>query len=203
MELKAKGFSDAAVLQAIENVPRHVFIESSAFLEHAYEDKAFPINCGQTISQPSTVAKQTTLLEIKKGEKVLEIGTGSGYQTCVLLELGAKVFTIERQRGLYVKTSELLPKMGYKPKFYYGDGYAGLHQFAPYNKIIVTAGAPFIPENLKSQLMVGGRMVIPVGENTQSQKMLLLERLNESEFKTTDFGFCQFVPLLEDKEWSV
>jgi protein-L-isoaspartate(D-aspartate) O-methyltransferase len=170
-ELKTKGISSFSVLSAIEKIPRHLFIDSS-FLQFAYQDKAFPIGEEQTISQPYTVAKQTELLQVKSKEKILEIGTGSGYQTCVLLELGAKVFTIERQRNLYLKTKELLTKLNYKPQqIVYGDGYAGLPNFAPFDKIIVTCGAPFVPEPLKQQLKIGGIMVIPVGEDLQQMQV--------------------------------
>ena len=158
-QIKKKGITDATVLNAINTVPRHLFMDSS-FLEFAYEDKPFPIGSGQTISQPYTVAFQTELLELKKGEKVLEVGTGSGYQACILMELGVKVYTIERQKNLYVKTKSLLASMGYKPKaISYGDGYKGLPAFAPFDKIIVTAGAPSVPVALKKQLAVSGKMV--------------------------------------------
>jgi protein-L-isoaspartate(D-aspartate) O-methyltransferase len=195
-ELVKKGITAKSVLEAIERIPRHLFLDN-AFLEFAYQDKAFPIGAGQTISQPYTVAFQSELLKITKGEKVLEIGTGSGYQTCVLLELGAKVYTIERQRSLYDKTRVLLPKLGYEPKFYYGDGYKGLPVFAPFDKIIVTAGAPKIPEDLLLQLKVGGIMVIPVGH--QEQEMLTLTKVSETEVLKKSYGNFKFVPLLEDR----
>jgi protein-L-isoaspartate(D-aspartate) O-methyltransferase len=198
-EIKQKGISDPKVLAAIEKIPRHLFMEN-AFLSHAYEDKAFPIGSGQTISQPYTVAFQTELLEVKKGEKVLEIGTGSGYQTAVLMEMGAKVYTIERQRALYDKTRRFLPELGYNPKFFYGDGYQGLTAFAPFDKIIVTAGAPNIPEKLIAQLKIGGFMVIPVGSGN-IQKMTTVEKLSESEITLNEHGLFQFVPLLKDKNW--
>ncbi|HET6243026.1 MAG: protein-L-isoaspartate(D-aspartate) O-methyltransferase [Bacteroidetes bacterium] len=197
--LKAKGIEDEEVLKAIGKVPRHVFMEN-VFLEHAYEDKAFPIGSGQTISQPYTVAFQTQLLKIKKGDKVLEIGTGSGYQTCILLELGAKVYTIERQKTLFEKTKILLPEIGYNPKFFYGDGYKGLPAYAPFDKILVTAGAPHIPEALIEQLKVDGIMVIPVGA-TSVQVMTSLIKKNEGETEINEHGYFQFVPLLKDKEW--
>src|ERR1051326_3584981 len=162
-ELAGKGITDINILNAIGKVPRHYFFNTT-FIKHAYEDKAFPIAAGQTISQPYTVAFQTQLLQVSSGQTVLEIGTGSGYQTCVLLELGVKVFTIERQKELYDKTKVMLEKMGYKPKMFYGDGYKGLDAFAPFDRVLVTAGAPFIPEPLKEQLKVGGRLVIPVGK---------------------------------------
>ena len=197
--LKSKGIEDEKVLAAINNVPRHVFIEN-VFLEHAYEDKAFPIGVGQTISQPYTVAFQTQLLKIEKGDKVLEIGTGSGYQTCILLEMGAKVYTIERQKSLFEKTKTVLPKLGYNPKFFYGDGYKGLPAYAPFDKILVTAGAPYIPEALIEQLKSGGRLVIPVGDSNM-QIMTCLVKINERETQITEHGYFQFVPLLKDKDW--
>lgn len=192
-----KGITDKNVLNAIEKIPRHFFF-NTAFIDHAYEDKAFPIAAGQTISQPYTVAFQTQLLELKKGEKVLEIGTGSGYQTCVLLEMGAKVYTIERQKELYDKTKLVLPKMGYTPKMFYGDGYKGLEAYAPFDKILVTAGAPFIPEPLKKQLKQGGRLVIPVGEG-DLQIMTLIERKSDTEYIQSTHGMFRFVPLLSEK----
>src|ERR1035437_2023667 len=196
--LKEKGIFDADVLKAIEAIPRHLFLNSS-FIEHAYEDKAFPIGAGQTISRPHTVAFQTELLELKKGEKVLEIGTGSGYQTCILLEMGLKVFTIERQKELFDKTKQFLPTIGYNPKFYYGDGYKGLPIFAPFDKIIITAGAPEIPKALLDQLKVGGKMVIPLGDKVQT--MTLIDKVAEKRFETTEYGEFKFVPLLENKAW--
>src|SRR6188474_3024519 len=161
-KLAEKGIKSEAVLDAINKVPRHAFFEN-ALQDHAYQDKAFPIGEGQTISQPFTVAFQTEKLEIKPGDKVLEIGTGSGYQACILLELGAKVYTIEFNRKLYETTKEFLPKMGYKPYFFHGDGSKGLPAKAPYNKIIVTAGAPVVPQALTDQLAEKGILVIPVG----------------------------------------
>jgi len=196
--LKEKGISDERVLKAIENVPRHLFLNSS-FIERAYEDIAFPIGAGQTISRPHTVAFQTEILQLSKGEKVLEVGTGSGYQTCVLLEMGVKVFTIERQKLLYDKTKELLPQIGYSPKFFYGDGYKGLPVFAPFDKIIVTAGALEIPNELISQLKNGGIMVVPVGEKVQI--MTIIHKIDENHIKKVECGEFRFVPLLEDKEW--
>ncbi|MCM4161045.1 protein-L-isoaspartate(D-aspartate) O-methyltransferase [Antarcticibacterium flavum] len=195
--VEAKGVRDKKVLEAIKTIPRHLFMDSS-FEDHAYQDKAFPIAADQTISQPYTVAFQTELLEIKKGDKVLEIGTGSGYQTAVLCELGAKVYSIERQQELYKKTKAFLSKIGYRPKHLsFGDGYKGLPEYAPYDKIIVTAGAPFVPNPLLSQLKVGGRLVIPVGEDTQV--MTLFIRKSEKEFEKREYGDFRFVPLLEDK----
>ena len=196
-ELSGKGITDRNVLLAIGKVKRHIFFNTT-FMKFAYEDKAFPIAAGQTISQPFTVATQTELLQIKPGDKVLEIGTGSGYQTCVLLETGAKVYTIERQKELYDKTKALLPQIGYSPKMYYGDGYIGLEAYAPFDKIIVTAGAPFIPEPLKQQLKVGGKLVIPVGEG-DSQEMFLIEKISETEYRQTQHGMFRFVPMLTEK----
>lgn len=196
-ELKEKGITDKLVLEAIEKIPRHLFLDST-FLDHAYENKAFPIGAGQTISHPYTVAFQTQLLQIKKSDKVLEIGTGSGYQTAVLCELGAKVFSIERQKLLFDKTRPFLESLNYKAKLIYGDGYIGLESFAPFDKVIVTAGAPFIPEPLKKQLKIGGILVIPVGEN-ETQKMFSLKKIADNEFETTEYGDFKFVPLLERK----
>lgn len=196
--LKEKGIESAEVLKAIETVPRHLFLNSS-FIERAYQDIAFPIGSGQTISRPHTVAFQTELLELKRGEKVLEIGTGSGYQTSILLEMGVKVFTIERQKELFDKTKFFLPSIGYNTKFFYGDGYKGLPVFAPYDKIIITAGAPSIPDALLGQLKIGGRLVIPIGDKVQI--MTLIEKIADKQFEKTEFGEFKFVPLLEDKNW--
>jgi protein-L-isoaspartate(D-aspartate) O-methyltransferase len=195
--LRTKGITDEAVLTAIDNIPRHLFMDG-AFLEFAYQDKAFPIAAGQTISQPFTVAFQTQLLHIKKGDKVLEIGTGSGYQTAVLCELGAKVFTIERQRPLFLKSQQILKELGYMPKQFYGDGYIGQPNFAPFDKIIVTAGAPFIPPKLVEQLKTGGILIIPVGENVQT--MIEIRKNADGTTTQTEYGEFRFVPLLEDKQ---
>lgn len=195
--LKEKGITDAHVLKAIGNVPRHLFMDSG-FLDHAYVDKAFPIAADQTISQPYTVAFQTELLQVKKEDKILEIGTGSGYQTAVLCELGARVYSIERQQELFKKTNLFLPKIGYRAKkLIFGDGYKGLPEEAPFDSIIVTAGAPFVPKPLLSQLKIGGRLVIPVGDHTQV--MTLIIRTDTKEFEQHEFGEFRFVPLLEDK----
>lgn len=195
--IKEKGILNALVLKAIETVPRHFFLDSS-FIEFAYEDRAFPIGFGQTISQPYTVAYQTQLLEVEKGDKVLEVGTGSGYQACVLLEIGAKVYTIERQKSLYTRTKAFLPTIGYKPKMFYGDGYKGLPAYAPFDKIIVTAGAPFIPEDLLKQLVIGGKLVIPVGSG-DIQIMKSIIRTGTDEYEKKDHGTFRFVPLLKDR----
>ncbi len=195
--LKNKGITDANVLKAIGKIPRHLFMDSS-FLDHAYQDKAFPIGADQTISQPYTVAFQSELLQIKRGDKILEIGTGSGYQTAVLCELGAKVYSIERQNELFKKTSKFLPKLGYRAKkLIFGDGYIGLKEEAPFDGIIVTAGAPFVPKPLLSQLKIGGRLVIPVGDDVQVMTMFI--RKEDKEFEQHEFGEFRFVPLLEDK----
>lgn len=195
--IKAKGIKDTKVIEAIGKIPRHLFMDSS-FLDHAYQDKAFPIAADQTISQPYTVAFQTELLQVKSGDKILEIGTGSGYQTAVLCALGAKVFSIERQHELYKKTSKFLPKLGYRAKkLIFGDGYIGLESEAPYDSIIVTAGAPFVPKALLGQLKVGGRLVIPVGDEVQI--MTLFVRTSAKDFEKHEFGEFRFVPLLENR----
>lgn len=195
--LKAKGITDKNVLKAIKKIPRHLFIDSS-FESHAYQDKAFPIAANQTISQPYTVAFQSQTLEINVGDKILEIGTGSGYQTAVLLELKAEVYTIERQHELFRITGNLLPKLGYNPKkFIFGDGYKGLPEQAPFDKIIVTAGAPYVPSPLLSQLKVGGMLLIPVGDETQI--MTLFIRKSAKEFEKHELGDFAFVPMLEEK----
>jgi protein-L-isoaspartate(D-aspartate) O-methyltransferase len=195
--LQDKGITDPEVLKAIDQVPRHFFFDSS-FLSFAYEDKAFPIAAGQTISQPFTVAFQTQLLMIQKGEKVLEVGTGSGYQACILASMGAKVFSIERQKALYDKATKFIPSIGLSVKLFYGDGYKGLPTFAPFDKIIVTAGAPFIPEPLIHQLKTGGVMVIPVGAG-DIQVMTTLTRTSVTEVRKEEHGTFRFVPLLENK----
>ncbi|MFA6924973.1 MAG: protein-L-isoaspartate(D-aspartate) O-methyltransferase [Bacteroidales bacterium] len=197
-EIKRKGIDDKAILAAIEKIPRHLFIDSS-FLQFAYQDNPFPIGYGQTISQPYTVAFQTWLLKVKKGDKIMEVGTGSGYQACVLLELCAKVFTIERIKALFDKVKVFLPSIGYEPRFFYGDGYQGLPTFAPFDKIIVTAGAPTIPEALVKQLKVGGILVIPVGKN-DVQVMTSVTKTSETTYETKEWGMFRFVPLLYDKE---
>ncbi|MFM1879548.1 MAG: hypothetical protein RLZZ241_2414 [Bacteroidota bacterium] len=195
--LETKGIDNPKVLDAIRAVPRHLFMDSS-FEDHAYQDKAFPIAAEQTISQPYTVAFQTSLLRVNPGDRILEIGTGSGYQTAVLLHLKALVYTIERQSTLFKKTSLFFKKMAYRPKkFVFGDGYKGLPEEAPFDGILVTAGAPSVPKALLAQLTVGGRLVIPVGD--QEQQMLVIERTSEKEFQQQACGVFRFVPLLEDK----
>lgn len=196
--LEKKGISDPNVLKAIGKVPRHVFFET-ALLDHAYQDKAFPIGEGQTISQPYTVAFQTEKLEIKPGDKVLEIGTGSGYQACVLLEMGARVYTIEYNKTLYERTKNLLPRLGYKPYFYLGDGSKGIPAKAPYDKIIVTAGAPVVPKSLTDQLADNGILIIPVGDRSK-QVMLRITR-KQDELITEEFDNFAFVPLLGKEGW--
>jgi protein-L-isoaspartate(D-aspartate) O-methyltransferase len=192
-----KGITDKNVLTALGNVPRHLFLDS-IFADFAYQDKAFPIGSDQTISQPYTVAFQTELLKVRENHQILEIGTGSGYQTAVLLELGAKVYTIERQQELFKKTKLFLPKLGYKPKkIIFGDGYKGLPENAPFDGIIVTAGAPFVPNALLSQLKIGGRLVIPIGD--EEQIMTLYIRTSEKDFEKHELGKFKFVPMLNKK----
>lgn len=198
-EVADKGIKSQVVLDAIGKVPRHFFFEK-IFDVHAYEDKAFPIGEGQTISQPYTVAFQTELLQVKPGAKILEIGTGSGYQATILLELRAKVFTIEYQKKLFEKTRLFLPSMGYKANFYYGDGSKGLPEKAPYDGIIVTAGAPTVPEELIKQIKVGGRLVIPVGNN-KTQKMVLIQKITRTKLAKKEYDHFSFVPLLGEKGW--
>lgn len=195
--LKQKGINDEIVLNALNKIPRHLFIDS-IFEDLAYEDRAFPILSNQTISHPFTVAFQTQLLHVQKGEKVLEIGTGSGYQTSVLVALGAQVFTIERQKKLFEFSKRILKKINFTPKHQiFGDGYLGLPSFAPFDKIIVTAGVPTMPKKLLEQLAVGGVMVIPIGE--KEQKMYTVLKLDENTFETMEFGDYQFVPMLENR----
>ena len=196
--VKSKGIKDQKVLDAIAKIPRHLFMDSG-FVDFAYQDKAFPIAADQTISQPYTVAFQTELLTIEKGEKVLEIGTGSGYQTAVLIELKAEVYSIERQKELYEKTRKFLPKLGYvAKKLNFGDGYKGWKEFAPFDKILVTAGAPFVPKSLLGQLKIGGKLVIPVGDDIQV--MTLYIRNGEKEFEKHEFGEFRFVPMLKESQ---
>ncbi len=195
--LEQKGISDNRILDAINTIPRHLFM-AKGFEERAYQDNAFPIASGQTISQPYTVAFQTSLLEVKKGDKILEVGTGSGYQAAVLMELGVKLYTIERQRELYISSLQILRQLGYNPYSYYGDGYAGLPTYAPFDKILITAGAPEIPNELLKQLKVGGIMVAPIGKRN-SQDMLKVTKIAETKFKKENYGKFVFVPMLKGK----
>jgi len=197
--LKEKGISNSKVIGAIEKVPRHFFLDN-AFIQHAYQDKAFPIGEGQTISQPYTVAFQSELLDPKIGDKILEIGTGSGYQACVLIEMGVKLFSMEYNKFLYDKTKKKLPEMGYRPVLKHGDGSLGWPIHAPFDGIIVTAGAPVVPDALKEQLKVGGRLVIPVGDD-KKQQMLLITRVANNEYSTKEFDNFSFVPLLGKQGW--
>ena len=202
-QLKEKGITSQAVLNAILKIPRHLFFDQSterpALLDHAYSDKALKIGAGQTISHTFTVAFQTEKLNVVKGDKILEIGTGCGYQTAVLLEMGAKVFSIERQKELYDKTKVFLPLIGYKgTKLVYGDGYKGMPQFAPFDKIIVTAAAPYIPEELLAQLVIGGILVIPLGEG-EEQVMNVIVKKTATEYNKQAFGKFKFVPMLQNK----
>lgn len=195
--LISKGITDKGVLNAISKVPRHLFMDSG-FLDHAYQDKAFPIAANQTISQPYTVAFQTELLEVNENDKVLEIGTGSGYQTAVLCLLGAEVYSVERQLELFKKSSLFLPKIGFVAKrLVFGDGYKGLKEDAPFDRILVTAGAPYVPKELLSQLMIGGRLVIPIGN--EEQIMTLFIRTGPKTFEKYEHGKFKFVPMLENK----
>ena len=198
-EIERKGIKSEAVLSAIRKMPRHAFFDS-IFLEHAYEDKAFPIGEKQTISQPYTVAFQSELLNVSKGDKILEIGTGSGYQAAILLELGAEVFTIEYNQKLFQKTIEFLPKLGYNPHFFEGDGSLGLPKHAPYDSIVVTAGAPNVPDALIKQLKIGGVLVIPVGDQEQ-QKMIVIKKLSQNKASKKEFSHFSFVPLLGKDGW--
>ncbi len=195
-EVENKGIKDKRILEAIRKIPRHLFMDSG-FLEFAYQDKPFPIGSGQTISQPYTVAFQTELLEVDKGDKVLEIGTGSGYQACVLMELRANVYSIERQKKLYQKAQQFLPSIGYNVKCFFGDGFKGLPAFAPFDKILITAGASSMPMELLQQLRPGGMMVAPIGEEgTQTMKRVIKEK--DGNILEEDHGYFRFVPMLGD-----
>lgn len=195
--LKAKGLAGDAVLNAMNRIPRHLFLESS-FHQHAYQDKAFPIAADQTISHPSTVAWQSELLELKPGMKVLEIGTGSGYQAAVLCELGMKLFSIERQKALFDFSKKMLSTLGYRAELKFGDGFKGMPVFAPFDRVIVTCGAPFVPKALLAQLIEGGIMIIPVGEGTQ--KMVKITKQSDGSFVQKVLGDAAFVPMLKDRE---
>lgn len=196
-EIKAKRISDEKVLRAMKEIPRHVFMDSS-FLEHAYEDKAFPIGSGQTISQPYTVAFQSQLLNVKRGDKILEIGTGSGYQASILALMGGKVFSIERHRNLFLKAQKILKKLNSRAKVFYGDGYEGLPAFAPFDKMIITAAAPYIPDQLMKQLKEGGFIVTPLGQ-AETQVMKTIYKTDENTFTEEEHGSFSFVPMLKDK----
>jgi protein-L-isoaspartate(D-aspartate) O-methyltransferase len=197
--IREKGIRDNDVLDAINRIPRHQFMDSS-FLNFAYQDQAFPIGSGQTISQPYTVAYQTELLKVKKGDKILEVGTGSGYQACVLAAMGAKVFTIERQKKLYDKTRLFLKKLNYSSiKTFYGDGYKGLPTFGPFDKIIITAGAPFVPEDLLKQLKINGILVVPLNIENNIQEMTRIIRSKNDIFDKEVFDKFRFVPMLSNK----
>ena len=198
--IKEKGIKNIAVLQAIGSVPRHLFMDSS-FLKFAYEDTAFQIGEGQTISQPYTVAYQSELLEVRKGDMVMEIGTGSGYQSAVLAALGAKVFSIERHKKLNEKAQNLLKELGYTVKCFYGDGYKGLPAFAPFDRVIVTAAAPYVPEPLLEQLKPNGILIIPVGEGAV-QVMKKIRKLPDGRFTITEYGNFSFVPMLKATDWN-
>jgi protein-L-isoaspartate(D-aspartate) O-methyltransferase len=197
-QLRSKGITEEAVLAAIGEVPRHVFLDSS-FVELAYQDQAFPIGSGQTISQPHTVAFQTQLLQVERGMKVLEIGTGSGYQACVLAAMGAKVFSIERQRNLYFKTKDILEQLPYRVKTFLGDGFEGLPTYAPFDRVIITAGAPDIPEKLVEQMKTNAVMVIPMDNpDGDGQTMLRITKLEDGSLKKEEFGGFKFVPMLKE-----
>ncbi|TSJ47695.1 protein-L-isoaspartate(D-aspartate) O-methyltransferase [Fluviicola chungangensis] len=194
-QLRQKGITDERVLTAFDAIPRHFFLDL-VFEQQAYSNVAFQIGAGQTISHPYTVAFQTSILELKKGDKVLEIGTGSGFQTCILCSMGMKVFSIERQKELHIKAKKIIDHFRFTPKLFFGDGYEGKETFAPFDKILVTCGAPFIPEKLVQQLKVGGMMVIPVGD-LDSQEMHRITKISDSEYKEEVFGNFSFVPMLE------
>ncbi len=196
-EVRSKGIRDEGVLAALEAVPRHFFLDSS-FVEIAYQDKPFPIGSGQTISQPYTVAFQTELLSVEKGMKVLEIGTGSGYQACILEKMGARVYSIERHHSLFVKTKKVLNAMNYKARLFYGDGYKGLPTFAPFDRILITAAAPVVPEALIAQLKTGGMLVLPLGSG-DTQVMTRIIKRGDDELETQEFGYFRFVPMLQKK----
>ena len=193
--LRERGIKDEKVLEAFNKVPRHFFLDL-AFINQAYSNTAFQIGAGQTISNPFTVAFQTELLKVQKGHRILEIGTGSGFQTAILCALGARVVSIERQRELYLKAKRIIDNLGYTPKLFYGDGYKGQPSYAPYDSVIVTCGAPYLPESLKEQVRPGGRIVIPIGEGDQ-QIMTVFDQSEDGTWKKSEFGDFSFVPMLE------
>ena len=197
--IEEKGIKDQKVLQAVQSVPRHIFVDT-AFENRAYEDSALPIGNGQTISQPYTVAAQTELIEVEKGDKILEIGTGSGYQAAILCQMGADVYSVERHEKLYLNAKEILQELGYRPHLKLGDGTLGWSAYAPYDGIVVTAGAPVVPEDLKHQLEIGGKLVVPVGDQ-KSQVMIRITRTGEDEFKEERLSRFKFVPLIGEKGW--
>lgn len=194
-ELSEMGIQDEKILAAFDAIPRHYFLDL-AFDEQAYTNMAFQIGSGQTISHPYTVAFQTQLLELEKGMKVLEIGTGSGFQTAILCQLGAKVYSIERHQPLHLKAKQMLDFFKFNPSLFFGDGYKGNRVYAPYDRILVTCGAPDLPQTLLDQLKIGGIMIIPVGEGTE-QKMLRIQKTETGHFTTQEFGTFKFVPMLE------
>ena len=196
--LREKGITDERVLQAFDKVDRHLFLRQTFLMdERAYLDMALPIECGQTISAPSTVAFQTQLLEVTPSDRIMEIGTGSGFQTAILYAMGAQVYTIERQAQLFQQTKETFNRLQIRPAAFYGDGFRGLPEYAPFDKIIVTCGAPQIPENLLKQLKINGIMVIPVGDNQQTMKRII--KKEENTYEEEDFGDCKFVPMLQNR----
>lgn len=198
-QLEEKGIKDRSVLQAINTIPRHIFIDT-ALENRAYEDTALPIGNGQTISQPYTVAAQTELLEVKKGDKILEIGTGSGYQAAILCHIGADVYSVERHEKLYLSAKDILQELGYRARLKLGDGTLGWNAYGPYDGIVVTAGAPVVPDDLVKQLNVGGKLVVPVG-NQESQVMVRITRVSEDEYKEEQLNNFKFVPLIGEKGW--
>ncbi|REL23974.1 protein-L-isoaspartate(D-aspartate) O-methyltransferase [Rhodohalobacter sp. SW132] len=198
-DIRKKGISDERVIQAIEQIPRHLFVDS-ALEKRAYEDSALPISCGQTISQPYTVAAQTEHLQLQKGEKILEIGTGSGYQAAILCHMGAEVYSVERHEPLYLSARKVLKDLGFRPHLKCGDGTLGWSAYAPYDGIVVTAGAPVVPEDLIQQLSVGGRLIVPVGDQ-KVQTMTRITRVSEDEYKQEQLKQYKFVPLIGEKGW--